>query len=182
MHIMEIVCHHPEAKLPTKSTHGAAGYDLYSVESGAIPPHERRMIDIGIIMRIPYGYYGRIAPRSGLALHHGIHTMAGVIDSDYRGVVKCILYNSGNADYVYSVGNRIAQIIFERCHDFTMVQVSETSRGPCPPMEPLYQITDLLRINRSSSLVEHPMLQLEGNDTLDNTPCPFHEGFGSTGM
>lgn len=67
------------------------------------------MISTGIIVQIPDGYYGRIAPRSGLALKNGIDVFAGVIDSDYRGELKVILYNSDKENkYEYKKGDKIA--------------------------------------------------------------------------
>lgn len=107
---------------PTKGTPQAAGYDLYSIEEGEIYPQERKMIDTGIQMQIPNGYYGRIAPRSGLALKNGMDVMAGVIDSDYRNNIKCILLNTDkNNIYKYNIGDKIAQIIIEKHYDICFV-------------------------------------------------------------
>ena len=107
---------------PAKGTPEAAGYDLYSIEEGEIPPQERKMLDTGIQMEIPKGYYGRIAPRSGLALKNGIDVMAGVIDSDYRNNIKCILLNTDkNNIYKYNIGDKIAQIIIEKHYDICFV-------------------------------------------------------------
>ena len=82
-------------KIPAKGTGFSAGYDLYAAESGEIDPLKRFLIKTNISIAIPKGYYGRIAPRSGLAYKNGIDVMAGVIDSDYRGDVGVILYNTG---------------------------------------------------------------------------------------
>ena len=67
-------------------------------------------------MRWPYqpDCYGRIAPRSGLALKKFIDVGAGVIDSDYRGEIGVILFNFGNEDFEINMGDKIAQLIFER--------------------------------------------------------------------
>lgn len=117
---------------PVKGTPDAAGYDLFSIEEGYIPAQERKMIDTGIQIQIPQGYYGRIAPRSGLALKNGIDVMAGVIDSDYRNNIKCILLNTDkNNNYKYNIGDKIAQIIIEKCYEikFTDVDIlDETQR------------------------------------------------------
>ena len=68
-------------------------------------------------MAITTGYYGRIAPRSGLAYKNGIDVLAGVIDSDYRGDIGVILYNTDKGiDFIVKKGDRIAQIIFEVCY------------------------------------------------------------------
>jgi deoxyuridine 5'-triphosphate nucleotidohydrolase len=57
---------------------------------------------------------GRIAPRSGLASKHFIDTGAGVIDADYRGQVKVLLFNHSEKDYTIKEGDRIAQLVLER--------------------------------------------------------------------
>ncbi|GMP93087.1 hypothetical protein CsSME_00043060 [Camellia sinensis var. sinensis] len=78
----------PQATRPTRATDGAVGYDLTSIAMYVIPTQGRTLVSTGIAMEIPCGLYGRIAPRSGLALIHGINVGAGVIDPDYRGEVK----------------------------------------------------------------------------------------------
>lgn len=57
---------------------------------------------------------GRVAPRSGLASKHFIDTGAGVIDADYRGEVKVLLFNFSEVDFTVKQGNRIAQLVLER--------------------------------------------------------------------
>lgn len=133
---MKIVTLSSHALFPKKSSVNAAGYDLYSIETGVIKPKERRLILTGIALEIPSGYYGRVAPRSGLAFKHGIDVMAGVIDSDYRGEVGVILYNSDSFnDFIFNIGDKIAQIIFEKYYDFVFNEVfqikdlNETQRG-----------------------------------------------------
>jgi len=120
------------AKIPTKGTDAAAGYDLYAAENGEIDPLKRNLIKTNISIAIPKGYYGRIAPRSGLAYKNGIDVMAGVIDSDYRGDVGVILYNTGVEAFSYNRGDRVAQLIVEKCHKADWLEVedlSETDRG-----------------------------------------------------
>ena len=73
------------ARIPTQATDGDAGYDLYAVRDMVIPPLSREIVPTGIQIEIPKGYYGRVAPRSGLAVKKGIDVLAGVIDSGYRG-------------------------------------------------------------------------------------------------
>ena len=81
------------AVCPSRNTETDAGYDLYSTTSYSINPLERKLISTGIKIHIPEGYYGRIAPRSGLAVRKGLDVMAGVIDSGYRGELKVLLVN-----------------------------------------------------------------------------------------
>ena len=75
---------------------------------------------------------GRVAPRSGLASKHSIATGAGVIDADYRGPVKVLLFNHGEADFEVKEGDRIAQLVLERIFTPDVVEVAEldaTVRG-----------------------------------------------------
>jgi dUTP pyrophosphatase len=73
------------------------------------------MIPTGLSVAIPSGHYGRIAPRSGLAAKHGIQVHAGVVDSDYRGEMRVCLINHGSEMVEFKPGDRIAQLIIERC-------------------------------------------------------------------
>jgi dUTP pyrophosphatase len=65
-----------KAKIPTQATPSDAGYDLYTTESYTLKPGERKLLKTNISTAIPHGYYGRIAPRSGLAYKHGIDVLA----------------------------------------------------------------------------------------------------------
>jgi hypothetical protein len=79
-----------QAILPERKTPQAAGYDLTPVEEFQLQPEEQRLINTGIAIAIPEGYYGQLYPRSSLALK-GLTVEGGVIDSDYRGPIKIIL-------------------------------------------------------------------------------------------
>lgn len=115
-----------KAQTPTRATNNAAGYDLYSAQDIIINTQERQLIKTDISMSIPEGYYGRIAPRSGLALKSGIDVMAGVIDSDYRGEIGVILLNtSKTTPFTIKCGDRIAQIIFEKYHAVEFRELTE---------------------------------------------------------
>ncbi|KAF1951928.1 dUTP diphosphatase [Byssothecium circinans] len=103
-----------KAKAPTKGSAFAAGHDLYSARDVVIPARGRARVDTDISIAVPAGTYGRVAPRSGLAAKHGIDTMAGVIDADYRGQVGVILANLSEEDFEVKVGDRIAQLIVEK--------------------------------------------------------------------
>ena len=105
-----------DAVVPTASTRGSAGMDIASRVYVVVPAKEWVTIPTGIAMEIPQDCYARIAPRSGLAFHHGLMINAGVIDSDYRGEVRVIMYNPGSTAYHISAGDKIAQIIFERIY------------------------------------------------------------------
>lgn len=112
------------ATIPSQGTSFAAGYDLYAAEDAVVVCGTRKLIKTNISMDITPGYYGRIAPRSGLAYKNGIDILAGVIDSDYRGDIGVILYNTDkNIDFTVKKGDRIAQIIFEACYTATLNNV-----------------------------------------------------------
>jgi dUTP pyrophosphatase len=118
----------PNASLPSRNNVSDAGADLRSIENITIPPLSRALINTGLSLEIPYGFYGRIAPRSGLAVKHGIDVLAGVIDSSYRGPLGVVLYNTDkDKDFVVNIGDRIAQIIFEQHWNFKMEEASELS-------------------------------------------------------
>jgi len=115
----------PTAQLPVRSSSDAAGYDLFSTDSYVVLPGRRVVVSTGISVQLPPGTYGRIAPRSGLAVKHGLDTLAGVIDPDYTGEVKVVLQNLDmNQPFVIRPGYRIAQLILE---NFTVAEVVETS-------------------------------------------------------
>jgi dUTP pyrophosphatase len=120
---VEIVKCNELAQVPTRGSNDAAGSDLYSTEQTTILPGQRKLIGTGLKMQIPKDVYGRIAPRSGLAYKHGIDTLAGVIDPDYRGEVKVLLLNTSDKEFEIVIGDRIAQLIFER---FATPQFQET--------------------------------------------------------
>src|SRR4051812_20171255 len=98
---------HPKAILPSRGSDGACGLDIYSVEEVIIERWNRKAIPTGLAIAVPKGYYARIAPRSGLALKMGIDVLAGVIDTDYRGELLCLLVNLSAHDFKVSVGDRI---------------------------------------------------------------------------
>ena len=121
-----------DAIVPSKSNEWDAGFDIYAAESLTILPGTRGMIHTGISMAIPRGYAGLIWPRSGLALKLGIDTLAGVIDSDYRGEVCVVLQNHGDLPYEISQGDRVAQMVIHELPVMTMRLVDElvdTDRG-----------------------------------------------------
>lgn len=112
------------AKLPTKGSALAAGYDLYSAESATIPAQGQGLVATDISIIVPVGTYGRVAPRSGLAVKHGISTGAGVIDADYRGEVKVVLFNHSTKDFKIEKGDRIAQLVLERIINADIQQIN----------------------------------------------------------
>jgi dUTP pyrophosphatase len=104
---------HPDAKLPARATPLSAGLDLCAIDDVELGPARRAACRTGLSIEIPKGCYGRIAPRSGLATTFGIDVLAGVIDSDYRGEIICVLINHGDSPATFKPGDRIAQLIIE---------------------------------------------------------------------
>lgn len=139
------------AREPFQANDSDAGYDLFSTEYVTIEPFQRALVGTGITVEIPEGFYGRIAPRSGLAFKKGIDVMAGVIDSGYRGEIKILLINlnfegynltpdtfetmfGSNNKLDIKPGDRIAQLIIEKCHqgqwtEMTTLNNSERGQG-----------------------------------------------------
>ena len=115
---------HPDAYVPERGSEDAAGLDLHAAEPRTIAAGDRDLVSIGIAVAIPKGSYGRVAPRSGLAVEQGITIGAGVIDSDYRGELKVLLFNHGEDALVVKKGDRIAQLIIEKI-DTVHVQVAQ---------------------------------------------------------
>ena len=135
-----------DAKIPTQATKGDAGYDLYAVRDVVIAPLSRAVVSTAIQVEIPEGYYGRIAPRSGLAVKNGIDVLAGVVDCGYRGELGVVLVNlstptsmnfkslskqqvahqglfgDSNA-FKIKQGDRVAQLIIEKCHEVEWEEV-----------------------------------------------------------
>ena len=102
------------ACMPTHATPKSVGLDLYRPISVLIPAHDKVLIDMGIAFQIPMGYYGRMAPRSGLAIHHHIHVGAGVVDPDYTGSVHMLLLNLSSQNHAIEANHHIAQFILEK--------------------------------------------------------------------
>ena len=117
-----------KAKLPAKGTSLAAGYDLTSAQQITIPVNGRALVQTDISISVPKGTYGRIAPRSGLAVKHGITTGAGVIDADYTGPIGIVLFNHGNQEFQIREGDRVAQLILEQIANKPVIEVQELTQ------------------------------------------------------
>ena len=95
------------------------GFDLELRDNIHFSAHGRLLVSTGISIAVPSGYYGRVAPRSGLAVKHFIDVGAGVIDEDYRGEVLVLLFNFSDQDFQVKTGDRIAQLVCEQvCYSF----------------------------------------------------------------
>lgn len=162
---------YPKASMPRQSTLHSAGFDIRAAEDVTIPGkltwiskggNKHREISkdqvwtcvpTGVkLCYLPENLYIRVAPRSGLAMK-GIFVNAGVIDRDYRGEIKVILGNIGNDPFDIKVGDKIAQLIFEKIDTPLIVDVDHPPTG-----------------------IPESLLKLV------DEPIEEHKGFGSTGM
>ena len=120
------------AVLPQRGSALAAGLDVFGIEELEILPKQRVMARTGLAVAIPPGFYGRVAPRSGLAAKNGLDVLAGVIDSDYRGEIVCVLYNTGDETINLPAGSKICQLIIEQIitpEAAWATDLDETARG-----------------------------------------------------
>ena len=109
------------ATLPTRGTSNSAGLDLYCTNDQVLEPG-LNIIPLGISVEIPDNFYGRIADRSSMA-SRSLHIFAGVVDSDYRGEVKVIMFNFNQFPITIDKGSRVAQLIIEPYSNVTPIQV-----------------------------------------------------------
>jgi len=121
--------------LPCRQTEGSAGFDLCASEDTTIAAHGFGSVGTGLAVEIPAEAEAQVRPRSGLAAKHGIGVLnsPGTIDSDYRGEIRVILFNTSDRDFQVRRGDRIAQLVFATLSDIELVEadsLSETRRGP----------------------------------------------------
>ncbi|NND03474.1 MAG: dUTP diphosphatase [Acidimicrobiia bacterium] len=136
MHALKILLKQldPDIPLPSHATSGDAGVDLYAREAGTIWPGERKLVPTGVAVAVPSGYVGLIAPRSGLAIKHGISLVnsPGILDSGYRGEIHAVMINQGDEAFEYDRGDRIAQLVvvpFAQQHFEVVEELPESDRG-----------------------------------------------------
>jgi dUTP pyrophosphatase len=120
------------AVLPAYASAGAAGADLRASRAVEIPSGGRVAVPTGLRLQLPPDHVGLVWPRSGLAARHGIDTLAGVIDSDYRGEVRVVLVNHGEHTFSIAAGDRVAQLLVQRVERVAFVAagvLEDTDRG-----------------------------------------------------
>ena len=106
--------------------------DIYSIEEIDLAPGEKAAVRTGLRLAIPEGYAGFVWDKSGLAAKHHIKTMAGVVDSNYRGELQIVLTNLGKENYHIEKGSKIAQLIISSVASFEIEETEiadETERG-----------------------------------------------------
>lgn len=121
-----------QARLPEYAHPGDAGMDVFAFENLALEPGERGMVRTGVAMKVPEGYVGLVWDKSGRAVKEGLTTMAGVIDSGYRGEVQIVILNTSTEAITIEAGQKVAQILIQPviCGMIQEVsQLDDTSRG-----------------------------------------------------
>jgi dUTP pyrophosphatase len=104
---------HPDARPPARTRPGDAAYDLRCTEGFSLWPNERVTVGTGVAVALPPAVAGLVLPRSGLAARHGIALVnaPGLIDPNYRGEIRIVLVNHGDARFEARAGDRIAQLL-----------------------------------------------------------------------
>jgi dUTP pyrophosphatase len=124
----------PTLGLPVYARPDDAGLDLHAAEATTLEPGGRALVPTGIALAIPPGYAGLVLPRSGLALRHGLSLLntPGLIDAGYRGEIKVLLVNHGEAPVTLERGDRVAQLVVQRVERVALTPVGtlpESTRG-----------------------------------------------------
>jgi len=122
----------PAAKLPSYAYGGDAGMDLFSLEEVSIPAGEKAVLRTGLKFAIPKGYAGFVWDKSGLAAKYNLKTMAGVLDSNYRGELMIVLLNLGKTEYRAERGSKIAQLVIKSVESVDIEEAvieDKTERG-----------------------------------------------------
>jgi dUTP diphosphatase len=116
----------PTLPLPAYAQEDDAGLDLYAAETVTLAPGARALVPTGIAVAIPPGFAGLVLPRSGLALRHGVTLLnaPGLIDAGYRGEVKALVINHGQAAVTLQRGDRIAQLVVQRVERVRLAPVA----------------------------------------------------------
>lgn len=124
--ILKFYKEHPDARIPERMRDGDAGMDLTSVETKTIKAGERELIEIGLRIICPYGYYYTYAPRSSMAFKYNVvPSHFNIMDSNYTGNTGVLMHNRSNKDYVVEKGDRIAQLIIQKVIPVENIEISK---------------------------------------------------------
>lgn len=126
--IIKIKKLHPDAKVPKYAHKGDAGFDLCASEDTLVKRGERISVPTGIAMEIPDGYVGLVWDKNGLSVINGIKTIAGVIDSTYRGEILVAVTNHGDRNHIFEKGQKIAQMLIQKVETAEFEEVNELSK------------------------------------------------------
>lgn len=120
------------AIIPTRGSEVSAGWDLYASQEVVVPARGKAIIATDIAIAVPVGFYGRVAPRSGMAWKKHTDIGAGVIDADYRGPIGVVMFNHSDEDLQIESGDRVAQLVIEQISMAPLTEVEsldDTERG-----------------------------------------------------
>ena len=122
----------PDLPTPFQAYAGDAGMDVYASIRTVLQPGDCVAIPLGLAIEIPEGYYAYIADKSGLSLKHKLRTMGGVIDSNYRGEIHGGIINLSDVEYIFEVGDKVAQMIIQKTENVEFQEVetlNQSDRG-----------------------------------------------------
>ena len=125
--IIKIKKLHDLAKVPAFAHEGDAGLDLCTVEKITVPAGGRATIPTGLAFEIPDGFVGLVWDKSGLAFKKGLTSLSGVLDSGYRGQLFLCILNTSKEDYVFEVGDKVAQLLIQPVERPQIYEVEELS-------------------------------------------------------
>jgi dUTP pyrophosphatase len=120
---------HPEAKVPVYGHPGDAGLDLFSVADRELRPGEVFAVPTGIQVAVPAGHVGLVWDKSGISLQ-GVHRLAGVVDSGYRGEVRVVMINLGAGPFAVKKGMKIAQMLVQPVAAVAVVEADSLDGTP----------------------------------------------------
>ena len=124
----------PGAYLPERAHPTDAGLDLRTPRDAYIPPRDSVVINTGVHIELPHGYYGKLESKSGLNVKWGIVSCGGVIDEGYTGAIAVKLYNMTDSHFIFESGDKICQLIVQpyaapEIHLVALSDFDETERG-----------------------------------------------------
>ena len=120
-----------DERTPLKAYPDSAGNDLFATETKLLPARGRVCVSVDLKLAIPKVVFGQIAGRSGAALFKGISAFNSIIDVGYRDRIYVLLFNFSDDDYAIEKGNRIAQIIIQRCYNnIKFVEYGQSEQFP----------------------------------------------------
>jgi len=129
-----IALNHPDALPPTKKHESDTGWDVYVPEEYQFGLYEVKLIDFGIVVVPPQGYYFDLCLRSSLSEVFTITNGIGIIDADYRGNLKMRLLNHTTSPQAITKHSRVGQLILRKRYDLNWIPVDydvikDTGRG-----------------------------------------------------
>lgn len=117
---------------PERAHKEDAGLDLRTPVTFILGAHESFVVDFGVAVEIPIGYYGELMSKSGLNVNHNIQSAGGVIDAGYTGTIRGRITNNGDYDYEFRRGDKVMQLVIKPCLccDVTVVdELGDSDRG-----------------------------------------------------